>query len=252
MPIAPEAFCALLGVGPQFSASKKERWIENLSTLLLGLMCTFVSVVVVAEVKAFQLAHDKLPRIFELLVAFPALRATFEQLASAVPPWTLLRWLPQALAHLPQVPVLFGPLKALARQFPQAVVWPLQLSSSSGDQCFRPLWLELEQTRAPIRLVRAFTQAPVLTKVNDTSRCSLVSVWLSMSGQLARSGVDCCGKSLSPINSQTPSMVGVQTRVMQFPRAARGCSDLSEVERRTSYATHTGTPPLHPRPSSVP
>ena len=38
--------------------------------------------------------------IFELLVTFPALSATFEQLASAVPPWhTLL-----------QVPVLSGPL----------------------------------------------------------------------------------------------------------------------------------------------
>ena len=32
------------------------------------------------KVKAFRLAHEKLPRTFELLVAFPALGATFEQL----------------------------------------------------------------------------------------------------------------------------------------------------------------------------
>ena len=36
---------------------------------------------------AVQLAHEKLPRILDLLVAFPALSPTFEQLASAVPPW---------------------------------------------------------------------------------------------------------------------------------------------------------------------
>eukprot|EP00928_Gymnodinium_smaydae_P097269 TRINITY_DN8767_c0_g1_i1.p1 TRINITY_DN8767_c0_g1~~TRINITY_DN8767_c0_g1_i1.p1 ORF type:complete len:2587 (-),score=526.56 TRINITY_DN8767_c0_g1_i1:159-7616(-) len=122
--------------------------------------------------KAFRRAHDKLPRVFELLAAFPSCGVAFEQIILRAPAWTLLRWLPQALAFLPKVPALQRPLVMLARRYPQAVVWPLQLASFSNGAAGagRPgsgaaggpmglLWDELWRGSAPIKLAMELTEA---------------------------------------------------------------------------------------------
>ncbi|CAE8658406.1 unnamed protein product, partial [Polarella glacialis] len=114
--------------------------------------------------EAFRQAHERLPRVFELLAVFQCSSPCFEHGVRSVPPWPFLRWLPQALAHLPKVPALLGPLQALAQEFPQALFWPLQLSSHQdvvGDRgsVFRPLWAELQRSQAPIKLALTFTKA---------------------------------------------------------------------------------------------
>eukprot|EP00930_Biecheleria_cincta_P034831 TRINITY_DN24017_c0_g1_i1.p1 TRINITY_DN24017_c0_g1~~TRINITY_DN24017_c0_g1_i1.p1 ORF type:complete len:2972 (-),score=592.94 TRINITY_DN24017_c0_g1_i1:290-8146(-) len=113
---------------------------------------------------AFRQAHDRLPRVFELLAAMPGCSASFDRGAPSVPPWPFLRWLPQALAHLPKVPALQAPLQALAAKYPQALFWSLQLVSHQDivgqrQQVFEPLWAVLRQSQAPIHLALKLTQA---------------------------------------------------------------------------------------------
>lgn len=116
--------------------------------------------------RAFRQAHDRLPRVFELLAEFPQCRELYQQRATGAPPWPLLRWLPQALAHLPDVPALRGPLVALAGRFPQAIFWPLQLCShpdavGGRSEAFEPLWAELRRkgSNFPTQLASDFTEA---------------------------------------------------------------------------------------------
>lgn len=115
--------------------------------------------------KAFSRAHQRLPRVFELLAAVTQLsNQESAALMAAIPPWVLLRWLPQALAHLPKVSMLLSPLKSLARCFPQALIWPLQLSSQQGNNdskshIFAPIWAELDRSQAPVQLAITLTKA---------------------------------------------------------------------------------------------
>lgn len=114
--------------------------------------------------EAFRAGHERLPRLFELLALFPGSSSVFEKHARSVPSWPFLRWLPQALAHLPHVPVLRAPLELLAEQYPQALFWPLQLSSHQDivgqrQSAFQPLWAALERSQAPVKTAMTFTQA---------------------------------------------------------------------------------------------
>lgn len=107
--------------------------------------------------QAFGDAHGRLPRLFELLHSFPTSKAQFAQRVGAVPPWPFLRWLPQALAHLPVVAELQDPLTRLADSFPQALIWPLQLARSDAapraqNVAFDALWKKLREIcEAPTR-----------------------------------------------------------------------------------------------------
>lgn len=47
--------------------------------------------------EAFQRAHERLPRVFELLAVFTACSDAFQTAAAFVASWPFLRWLPQAL-----------------------------------------------------------------------------------------------------------------------------------------------------------
>lgn len=114
--------------------------------------------------EAFHQAHERLPRVFELLAIFKGCSHVFETGVGSVPSWPFLRWLPQALAHLPNVPALQKPLQDLATDYPQALFWPLQLSSHQdivGQRhgAFQPLWAALEKTKAPVQTAMTFTKA---------------------------------------------------------------------------------------------
>eukprot|EP00929_Paragymnodinium_shiwhaense_P072346 TRINITY_DN36721_c0_g4_i1.p1 TRINITY_DN36721_c0_g4~~TRINITY_DN36721_c0_g4_i1.p1 ORF type:complete len:4159 (-),score=1064.84 TRINITY_DN36721_c0_g4_i1:194-12097(-) len=111
--------------------------------------------------RAFLHAHDRLPRVFELLSAFPECHPRFSELVDGMPAWPLLRWLPQALAHLPQVAALGRPLCLLAKQHPQALFWPLMVSKESDTAgsrraIFKPLEDALRTTSAPLQLALDF------------------------------------------------------------------------------------------------
>lgn len=115
--------------------------------------------------EGFSDAHGRLPRIFELLQSFPDCRRQFGQRVAAVPPWPFLRWLPQALAQLPDVKELQEPLTRLAEAFPQALIWPLQLAKSDAASrgqsgAFELLWQKLrELCEAPTRTAVDLTKA---------------------------------------------------------------------------------------------
>ncbi|CAJ1453424.1 unnamed protein product, partial [Effrenium voratum] len=145
------------------SATNVEQ-VELVESLITGVLTAICLGEGAGSTEAFRQAHERLPRVFELLALFKGCSHVFQAGVVSVPAWPFLRWLPQALAHLPNVPALQGPLQALASEYPQALIWPLQLSShqdvvAQRGSAFQPLWAALERSQAPVQTAVTFTRA---------------------------------------------------------------------------------------------
>ncbi|KAL2916315.1 hypothetical protein HK105_204071 [Polyrhizophydium stewartii] len=76
-------------------------------------------------------ASDLFPRLLLIIDLYPQTRDEFARLALQVPKWTMMRWIPQMTAMLgkPSGRAVLTVLEHIAKTYPNAVVFPLRISS---------------------------------------------------------------------------------------------------------------------------
>ncbi|KAK8776726.1 hypothetical protein V5799_029934 [Amblyomma americanum] len=146
--------------------------MENSGEASLSRRDKYPQLLVDAVLTAMRLGHDQaqdmFPRLLQLLQTYPSCGDAFIEQCSKVPCWMFLRWINQILALLDKQvgPFLFNIVDSVARQYPNALVYPFRMSSSAytfecpkTKKACQGFVGRLQQTMDRIPLVNEFIRA---------------------------------------------------------------------------------------------